>query len=174
MGKRLQNIGVENTAENRRLYRQLLFSSDKIVAQNISGVILYHETLHQMTDDGKPLVSLLQERNIIPGIKVDEGVVPLAGSLNECTTQGLDGLAERCAQYKKMGCHFAKWRCVLKISSHTPSYQAMLENANVLARYASICQQVCNYVNGLMIKARYLVFFSNILMWLLEYACKWP
>ncbi|THD22536.1 Fructose-bisphosphate aldolase B [Fasciola hepatica] len=145
IGKRLQNIGVENTEEHRRQYRQLLFSSNPEAAKNISGVILFHETLYQKTDDGRPLVELLKERHIIPGIKVDKGVVPLAGSLNECTTQGLDGLAERCAQYKKDGCHFAKWRCVLKISSHTPSYQAMLENANVLARYASICQQ-----NGLV------------------------
>ncbi|KAF8572253.1 hypothetical protein P879_01850 [Paragonimus westermani] len=145
MGKRLQNIGVENTEEHRRQYRQLLFSTNAEAAKHISGVILFHETLYQKTDDGRPLVDLLKERNIIPGIKVDKGVVPLAGSLDECTTQGLDGLAERCAQYKKDGCQFAKWRCVLKISSHTPSYQAMLENANVLARYASICQQ-----NGLV------------------------
>merc|ERR1711962_886612 len=103
------------------------------------------ETFRQSTHDGKPFVQLLKEKNIIPGIKVDKGVVPLAGSLNECTTQGLDGLAERCAEYKKGGCGFAKWRCVLKISEFPPSYQAMIENANVLARYASICQQ-----NGLV------------------------
>lgn len=145
MGKRLENIGVENTEEHRRHYRQLLFSADPEVANNISGVILFHETLYQKDENGQPLVHLLQKRKIIPGIKVDKGVVPLAGSINECTTQGLDGLAERCAEYKRDGCHFAKWRCVLKIASHTPSYQGMLENANVLARYASICQQ-----NGLV------------------------
>lgn len=141
IGKRLQAIKVENNEENRRKYRQLLFSGPKSMGENISGVILFHETLYQKDDNGKTFVSLLEERGIIPGIKVDKGVVPLAGSLDECTTQGLDGLAERCAQYKKDGVHFAKWRCVLKISSHTPSLQAMLENANVLARYASICQQ---------------------------------
>ncbi|XP_059048233.1 fructose-bisphosphate aldolase isoform X1 [Achroia grisella] len=140
MGKRLQDIGVENTEENRRKYRQLLFSSDAAISENISGVILFHETLYQKTDDGTPLVSLLEKRGIIPGIKVDKGVVPLFGSEDECTTQGLDDLAQRCAQYKKDGCHFAKWRCVLKIGRNTPSYQAILENANVLARYASICQ----------------------------------
>lgn len=145
MGKRLQDIGVENNEENRRQYRQLLFSSDPSLGNNISGVILFHETVYQKADDGTPFVKLLESRGIIPGIKVDKGVVDLAGSLNECTTQGLDGLGERCAQYKKDGCHFAKWRSVLKISSHTPSFQAMLENANVLARYASICQQ-----NGLV------------------------
>ncbi|CAH8578277.1 unnamed protein product [Schistosoma guineensis] len=145
MGKRLQQIGVENNEENRRLYRQLLFSADHKLAENISGVILFEETLHQKSDDGKTLPTLLAERNIIPGIKVDKGVVPLAGTDNETTTQGLDDLASRCAEYYKLGCRFAKWRCVLKISPHTPSYQAMLENANVLARYASICQQ-----NGLV------------------------
>ncbi|GBP23864.1 Fructose-bisphosphate aldolase [Eumeta japonica] len=140
MGKRLQDIGVENTEENRRKYRQLLFSSDPSLSENISGVILFHETLYQKADDGTPLVQLLEQRGIIPGIKVDKGVVPLFGSEDECTTQGLDDLAQRCAQYKKDGCHFAKWRCVLKIGRFTPSYQAIMENANVLARYASICQ----------------------------------
>ncbi|KAK9499644.1 hypothetical protein O3M35_002652 [Rhynocoris fuscipes] len=139
-GKRLKDIGLENTEENRRAYRQLLFTTDKALAQNISGVILFHETLYQCSDDGTPFVDLLRQKGIIPGIKVDTGVVPLFGSEDECTTQGLDDLAERCATYKKDGCHFAKWRCVLKISKNTPSYQAMLENANVLARYASICQ----------------------------------
>ncbi|RXG61297.1 Fructose-bisphosphate aldolase [Armadillidium vulgare] len=105
MGKRLADIGVENTDEHRRKYRQLLFSTDK----------------------------------------VDKGVVPLMGSEGESTTQGLDDLSQRCAQYKKDGCDFAKWRCVLKIGKNTPSYQGILENANVLARYASICQ-----LNGLV------------------------
>ncbi|KAK3918050.1 Fructose-bisphosphate aldolase [Frankliniella fusca] len=140
MGKRLQDINLENTDENRRKYRQLLFTTDPKIGENISGVILFHETLYQKTDDGTPFVELLNKRNIIPGIKVDKGVVDLMGSENECTTQGLDDLAQRCAQYKKDGCHFAKWRCVLKIGKNTPSYQAILENANVLARYASICQ----------------------------------
>ena len=140
MGKRLSDIGVENTEENRRLYRQLLFTADPKVNENVSGVILFHETLYQKADDGTPFVQLLKKNGIIPGIKVDKGVVPLMGSEDECTTQGLDDLAARCAQYKKDGCDFAKWRCVLKIGKNTPSYQAILENANVLARYASICQ----------------------------------
>ena len=141
IGKRFATIGLENTEDNRRKYRQLLFSSGKALAESVSGVILYHETFYQKADDGKTFPQVLKENGIIPGIKVDTGVVNLAGTDNEVTTQGLDGLAERCAQYKKDGADFAKWRCVLKISSHTPSYQAMLENANVLARYASICQQ---------------------------------
>lgn len=145
MGKRLQGIGVENTEENRRQYRQVLFTADKSLGDHISGVILFHETLFQKDDAGRPFVEWLKEKGIIPGIKVDKGIVPLAGSHDECTTQGLDGLSERCADYKKAGAQFAKWRCVLKISKNTPSHQAMLENANVLARYASICQQ-----NGLV------------------------
>jgi len=145
MAKRLGPIGLENTEENRRKYRQILFTSDAVMAQNISGVILFHETLYQKTDDGTPFVQILQQRGIIPGIKVDKGVVELAGTLGEATTQGLDDLNARCAQYKKDGAHFAKWRCVIKISSHTPSHLGLLETANVLARYASICQQ-----NGLV------------------------
>jgi len=140
-GKRLVEIGVENTEENRRRYRQLLFTTDCEIGKYVSGVILFHETLYQKADDGTPFVKLLRDRGIIPGIKVDKGVVDLFGSEGECTTQGLDDLDKRCAQYKKDGCHFAKWRSVLKIGKNTPSYHAMLENANVLARYASICQQ---------------------------------
>ncbi|XP_015593163.1 fructose-bisphosphate aldolase [Cephus cinctus] len=141
IGKRLQSINCENTEDNRRAYRQLLFTTDKdVISQHISGVILYHETLYQKADDGTPFVELLRQRNIIPGIKVDLGVVPLFGTDDECTTQGLDNLQARCVQYKKDGCDFAKWRCVLKIGKDKPSKLAILENANVLARYASICQ----------------------------------
>ncbi|XP_064618995.1 fructose-bisphosphate aldolase A-like [Lineus longissimus] len=146
MGKRLASINVDNVEDNRRHYRQLLFSADKSVSDGISGVILFHETFYQKADDGTPFIKVLQDKGMIPGIKVDKGVVPLAHTTNdECTTQGLDGLSERCAQYKKDGAQFAKWRCVLKISQHTPSSLAMIENANVLARYASICQ-----ANGLV------------------------
>lgn len=141
IGKRFEGIGVENTEENRRLYRQLLFTTDKEVGNYVSGVILYHETLYQKANDGTPFVKLIQDLGILPGIKVDTGTKDLMGAENgESTTQGLDDLDKRCAQYKKDGCQFAKWRCVLKIGKNTPSYQAILENANVLARYASICQ----------------------------------
>ncbi|NP_001171728.1 fructose-bisphosphate aldolase [Saccoglossus kowalevskii] len=145
MGKRFSNINCENIEENRRQYRQLLFSAGNEVSNNISGVILFHETFYQKNDEGVLFTDLLKSKGIIPGIKVDKGVVPLGGTNNECTTQGLDGLAERCAQYKKDGAQFAKWRCVLKITEHTPSHLAVIENANVLARYATICQQ-----NGLV------------------------
>ncbi|KAL4224380.1 hypothetical protein ACF0H5_017833 [Mactra antiquata] len=144
IAKRFAGIGVENTEENRRRYRELLFTAEN-VGENISGVILFHETLYHKTKDGVPFVKILNDKGIIPGIKVDKGMVVLAGTDGESTTQGLDGLSERCAQYKKDGAQFAKWRCALKIGDQTPSYQAMFENANVLARYASICQQ-----NGLV------------------------
>jgi len=141
MGKRLANIGVENSEENRRIYRQLLFTSDKSMESYISGVILFHETLFQKTDDGTNFVTLLQNRGIIPGIKVDKGVIDLMGTEEESTTQGLDDLSSRCQEYYKMGCRFAKWRCVLKIRANTPSPLSILENANVLARYATECQK---------------------------------
>uniref|UniRef100_A0A672HMF2 Fructose-bisphosphate aldolase n=2 Tax=Salarias fasciatus TaxID=181472 RepID=A0A672HMF2_SALFA len=141
MAKRLNPIGVENTEENRRRYRQLLFTADQRIDNCIGGVIFFHETLYQNTDDGTNFAKLIKDRGIVVGIKVDKGVVPLAGTNGETTTQGLDGLSERCAQYKKDGADFAKWRCVLKISETTPSELAIFENANVLARYASICQQ---------------------------------
>ncbi|KAJ8385069.1 hypothetical protein AAFF_G00195990, partial [Aldrovandia affinis] len=141
MAKRLTQIGVENTEENRRLYRQLLFSADERIDDCIGGVIFFHETLYQKADDGVPFIKMIKDRGIVVGIKVDKGIVPLAGTNGETTTQGLDGLSDRCAQYKKDGADFAKWRCVLKISDTTPSKLSISENANVLARYASICQQ---------------------------------
>jgi len=149
IGKRFANINVENTEENRRAYRQLLFTTD--TSQNIGsclgGVILFHETLYQKDNNGKPFVTILKELGINPGIKVDKGVQPLHGTNGEGTTQGLDGLGERCAQYFKDGCTFAKWRCVIKINQDVcvPTDIAIQENAQVLARYANICQ-----ANGLV------------------------
>merc|ERR1711900_85686 len=140
VAKRFQSINAENTEENRRLYRQLLFTADERMEPAIGGVIFFHETLYQKTDDGVLFPDYLKKGGIVVGIKVDKGVVPLAGTNGETTTQGLDGLYERCAQYKKDGADFAKWRCVLKITPTTPSRLAIIENANVLARYASICQ----------------------------------
>jgi len=143
MGKRLQNINVENTEENRRCFRDLLFSSDPITS--VGGVILFHETLYQKSASGILFPRVIKDKGIVVGIKVDKGTAGLSGTDGETTTQGLDGLSERCAQYKKDGCDFAKWRCVLKISENSPSALSIAENANVLARYASICQQ-----NGLV------------------------
>ncbi|KAM4732265.1 fructose-bisphosphate aldolase B [Anableps anableps] len=145
MAKRLQKINVENTEENRRCFREILFSSDPSIANSIGGVIFFHETLYQKSDSGKLFPQVVKEKGIVVGIKVDKGTAGLNGTDGETTTQGLDGLSERCAQYKKDGCDFAKWRCVLKISDGCPSALAIAENANVLARYASICQQ-----NGLV------------------------
>merc|ERR1712212_1002726 len=141
MAKRLQKINVENTEENRRFFRDLLFSVDASIADSVGGVIFFHETLYQKSDSGVLFPQLIKGKGIVVGIKVDKGTAGLTGTEDETTTQGLDGLDERCAQYKKDGCDFAKWRCVLKISDSTPSQLAIMENANVLARYASICQQ---------------------------------
>ncbi|XP_030594567.1 fructose-bisphosphate aldolase B [Archocentrus centrarchus] len=145
MGKRLQKINVENTEENRRCFRDILFSADASISNSVGGIIFFHETLYQKSDSGKLFPQLVKEKGIVVGIKVDKGTAGLMGTDGETTTQGLDGLSERCAQYKKDGCDFAKWRCVLKISDGCPSALAIAENANVLARYASICQQ-----NGLV------------------------
>jgi fructose-bisphosphate aldolase class I len=145
IGKRLAAIKLENTEENRRQYRQLLFQSNVELAQYISGVILYEETLYQKADNGQTFVQILKSKGIVPGIKVDKGTVPLAGTDGETTTQGLDGLGDRCRKYKADGADFAKWRNTIKIGPHQPTQLALFENANVLARYASICQQ-----NGLV------------------------
>ncbi|CAI5445301.1 unnamed protein product [Caenorhabditis angaria] len=144
IGKRLDAINLENNETNRQKYRQLLFTTPNL-NQHISGVILYEETFHQSTDKGEKFTDLLIKQGIVPGIKLDLGVVPLTGTIGEGTTQGLDNLAQRAAAFKKGGCGFAKWRCVLNIGKHTPSHLGMLENANVLARYATICQ-----ANGLV------------------------
>ena len=140
IGKRFDSIAIENDEENRRCYRQLLLSCDGSIGNYLGGVILFHETLYQKDDEEKFLRDHLNEKGICIGIKVDKGIVKLKGTNDESTTQGLDGLAERCRQYKEDGCDFAKWRCVFKISDSTPSPLAITENANVLARYASICQ----------------------------------
>ncbi|KAM9100092.1 fructose-bisphosphate aldolase B [Sarcophilus harrisii] len=145
MGSRLQRIKVENTEENRRQFREMLFSVDKSINQSIGGVILFHETLYQKDNQGKWFRDILKEKGIVVGIKLDQGAVPLAGTNGETSIQGLDGLSQRCAQYKKDGADFGKWRAVLKITDQCPSNLAIQENANVLARYASICQQ-----NGLV------------------------
>jgi fructose-bisphosphate aldolase class I len=140
IGKRLSSVNLENTEDNRRKYRQLLFTTPSF-GEHISGVILFEETYNQKTDKGERFVDLIIKQGAVPGIKLDTGVVQLAGTIGEGTTQGLDGLAKRCEEFKKGGCGFAKWRCVLNIGAHTPSHVALQENANVLARYASICQQ---------------------------------
>ncbi|THF97402.1 hypothetical protein TEA_007277 [Camellia sinensis var. sinensis] len=139
IGKRLSSISVENTEHNRQSLRELLFTAPNALPY-LSGVILFEETLYQKTSDGKPFVELLKENNVIPGIKVDKGVVELAGTNGETTTQGFDSLGSRCQQYYKAGARFAKWRAVLKIGPTEPSELSIQQNAQGLARYARICQ----------------------------------
>ncbi|XP_022192157.2 fructose-bisphosphate aldolase-like [Nilaparvata lugens] len=139
IGKHFAKINVENNEENRLRYRHLLYSADPSISEYISGVILFHDTVYQKSEC-VPLIQLLKDRNIIPGIKVDKGLVPLFGTDGEFSTQGLDKLAERCEEYKQYGLHFAKWRCALKIGATTPSQQAIADVANILARYAVVCQ----------------------------------
>ena len=139
--KRLSSINVPNSEENRRDYREMLFTTPDC-EKYISGVILYDETLRQKAKDGTPLVDILNQRGIVPGIKVDKGVQPLPGSNDEKITEGLDGLAKRLAEYRQLGARFAKWRAVLTIDAATgkPSRQALVANAEALARYAALCQ----------------------------------
>lgn len=144
IGSRFQKINVENIEENRRAYRELLFTTQDI-EKYISGVIMFEETLDQATADGENFVKLLERKGIVPGIKVDKGLVVLRGTNEENATQGLDGLAGRCKTYYDKGCRFAKWRAVLKIGDGRPSELATQETAHTLARYAAICQD-----NGLV------------------------
>lgn len=140
IGKRLASIGVENTEENRQAYRGLLFNCQGL-GEFISGAILFEETLYQDSSEGKPFVKCLEDIGIIPGIKVDKGLVPLGnGASFETWCSGLDGLNERAAAYYKQGARFAKWRAVLQISETTPSKVSIAENTWGLARYARTVQ----------------------------------
>jgi fructose-bisphosphate aldolase, class I len=140
IGKRFNSIHLESTEENRRLYRELLFTTAG-ATNSISGVILYDETLRQKTKDGVPFPTYLSKLGMIPGIKVDLGAKPLAGHPGETITEGLDGLRERLAEYYKLGARFAKWRAVIDIGSGIPSDYAIEANAEALARYAALCQE---------------------------------
>jgi len=137
-GKRLESIGLENTVENRQAYRELLVTTPGL-GQYISGAILFEETLYQNTRAGKSMVDCLNEQGIVPGIKVDKGLHPLANSNGESWCSGLDGLAQRCADYYKQGARFAKWRSVVSIPAG-PSSIAVRDCAYGLARYAAIAQ----------------------------------
>jgi fructose-bisphosphate aldolase class I len=147
VGKRFAPIGVENTEENRRAYRELLFTT-KNLSDYISGCIVFDETIRQSTKKGKiPFPKLLTDQDIVVGIKVDKGIQPLSGSNGESYCTGLDGLGARCAEYYELGARFAKWRAVLQIpdGAEAPSEQSIRENAYGLARYAATCQE-----NGLV------------------------
>lgn len=138
--KRFKVVNVPCTEETRRDYREMLFSTPGLNAF-ISGVILFEETLRQKSVAGVSLPQMLAAQGIIPGIKVDKGTTALPGFPGEKVTQGLDGLAERLAEYKKSGARFAKWRAVLAIGAGIPTLQGIAANAAALARYATICQE---------------------------------
>ncbi|WP_372963994.1 class I fructose-bisphosphate aldolase [Marinobacter sp.] len=139
IAKRFKAVGVESTEASRREYRSLIFSTPNL-GDHISGVILYEETLEQLSLDDIPIPKLLAKQGIVPGIKVDAGKGPLVNSPGDEITYGLDGLATRLEHYKSLGARFAKWRSVFHISDTLPSFQATKSNAEVLARYAAVCQ----------------------------------
>jgi fructose-bisphosphate aldolase class I len=138
--KRFEKVGVPQTEEARRDYRQLLITTPGL-SESISGIILYDETIRQSTADGKSFLRLLSESGIIPGIKVDTGTTPLAGHPREKVTEGLDGLRSRLAEYEQMGARFAKWRAVFTIGKGRPSSGCIDANVHALARYATLCQE---------------------------------
>ena len=138
--KRFDSIGVESTEENRRAYRDLLFTTDG-AEEFISGVILYDETIRQASSDGTPFAQLLAGRGIIAGIKVDKGAKALAGASGETITEGLDGLRERLEEYHELGARFTKWRAVITIGDVIPSDYCIWTNAHALARFAALSQE---------------------------------
>ena len=139
IAKRFGAIEVKSNEENRRVWRSLLVTTPGL-GEYISGIILFEETLGQKTDDGKTIPEVAWAQKIVPGIKVDKGKIPLALSAGDLITQGLDGLAERLRNYKTQGARFTKWREVYAIDKHTPTQHGIEANAEMLARYASVCQ----------------------------------
>jgi fructose-bisphosphate aldolase, class I len=137
--KRFKSVGVECTEDNRRAYRNLLFSTPG-VEKFLSGVILFDETARQKANDGSAIPEYLAKKGVIPGIKVDKGTVDLPFTNEEKVTEGLDGLSKRLDEYFRMGCRFAKWRAVITIGEGMPSHACIYANAHVLARYAAACQ----------------------------------
>ena len=138
--RRFDSVNVEATEANRRDYREMLFRTDG-AADYISGVILFDETVRQNGSDGTPLVKVLADQGIIPGIKVDTGARPLAGTEGETVTEGLDGLRERLAEYRELGARFTKWRGVITIGEGIPSRYCIETNAHALARFAVLSQE---------------------------------
>jgi fructose-bisphosphate aldolase class I len=138
--KRFDSIGIESTEDNRRAYRDMLFTTEG-VEEYISGVILFDETIRQSALDGTPFPKLLESKGVIPGIKVDSGAKPLAHAEGETITEGLDGLRERLNEYRKLGARFAKWRATYSIGDGIPSEYCIWTNAHALARYAALCEE---------------------------------
>ncbi|MBD3640476.1 MAG: fructose-bisphosphate aldolase class I [Marinobacter sp.] len=141
IAKRFKAVGVESTEAKRREYRSIIFSTPDL-GKYVSGVILYEETLEQLSLEDVAMPKLLASQGIVPGIKVDKGKGPLANAPGDEITYGLDGLESRLEDYKKLGARFAKWRDVFHISDTLPSRQAIKANAEVLARYAAVCQSM--------------------------------
>jgi fructose-bisphosphate aldolase class I len=138
--KRFDALQIRSTPESRRTYREMLVTAPG-AADFLSGVIMYDETIRQTASDGRPLADVETRLGILPGIKVDTGAKPLAGSPGETITEGLDGLRDRLAEYRRMGARFAKWRAVIRISEALPSHACVTANAQALARYAALCQE---------------------------------
>jgi fructose-bisphosphate aldolase, class I len=138
--KRFDAIGADSTPITRRDYREMLFRCGEAMSKHISGVILYDETIRQNAKDGTPLVKVIAQAGVLPGIKVDKGIKPLPFHANEVITEGLDSLRERLAEYRGLGAKFAKWRAVIDIGPGIPSYGCLMANAHALARYAALCQ----------------------------------
>jgi fructose-bisphosphate aldolase class I len=138
--KRFDAIKTENTEDNRRDYREMMFRTTEAMKNYVSGVILYDETIWQKAKDGTPLVDIIKAAGSIPGIKVDEGTKPLPMCPGEVVTIGLDKLADRLPKYYDAGARFAKWRAVIDIADGIPSYACIHANAHALARYAALCQ----------------------------------
>ncbi|OLL51018.1 class I fructose-bisphosphate aldolase [Bartonella henselae] len=142
IGKRFESIGVECTEDNRRAYREMLFTAKEAMESAISGVILFDETLRQKASTGQMLTDLIRDAGAVSGIKVDTGAKPLAAFPQETITEGLDGLRERLKDYYTLGARFAKWRAVIAIDAQTlPTRGAISQNAQALARYAALCQE---------------------------------
>jgi fructose-bisphosphate aldolase class I len=138
--KRFAQLGIPQTVEARRAYRELIVTTPRL-GECIGGAILYDETIRQQKGDGTPFIKVLIEAGIIPGIKVDAGAKELAGHPGEKVTEGLDGLRDRLAEYSRMGVRFAKWRAVITIGDGIPSWGSIQANAHALARYAALCQE---------------------------------
>jgi fructose-bisphosphate aldolase, class I len=138
--KRFDTLGIRSTEQSRRTYREMLFTAPG-EAEFISGVIMHDETIRQKSSGGTPLAQVLSSQGIVPGIKVDTGAKPLAGSPGETVTEGLDGLRDRLAEYHGMGARFAKWRAVIRITDALPSAACVSANAHALGRYAALCQE---------------------------------
>jgi len=145
MEKKFAKVGIQNTEENRRRYREMLLTCPHEIAEYLSGVILNEETFLQCTDSGIPFVDIVKASGILPGVKLDKGLLPLNSEAKEKMSTGLDDLSTRCKQYKDGGAAFAKWRSVFTIQKGMPTEECIYKNCSILSEYALVCQK-----NGLV------------------------